>query len=53
MGFLKGAAKAGIAAKAIEIVRREASKPQNQAKARELVQKLRSRGTTTRRGTYR
>ena len=43
MGLFKGAAKAGIAAKAIEIVRREAAKPQNQAKARELLGKLQDR----------
>jgi hypothetical protein len=49
MGLFKGAAKAGIAAKAIEIVRREAAKPQNRAKARELVAKLQDRGRGTRR----
>lgn len=43
MGLFKGAAKAGIAAKAIEIVRREAAKPENRAKARELVAKLQDR----------
>ena len=43
MGLFKGAAKAGIAAKAIQVVRREAAKPQNQAKARELFAKLQNR----------
>ncbi len=43
MGLFKGAAKAGIAAKAIQVVRREAAKPQNQAKARELIGRLRNR----------
>lgn len=43
MGLFKGAAKAGLAAKAIEIVRREAAKPQNKEKARELLAKLQDR----------
>ena len=41
MGFLKNALKSGLAAKAAQIVIREASKPENQRKAREMVQKLR------------
>ncbi len=52
MGLFKGAAKAGIAAKAAQIIRREAAKPENQAKARELFGRLRNRsarpGTTRR-----
>lgn len=40
MGLFKGVMKAGIAAKAIEIARREAAKPENQRKAKELVSKL-------------
>lgn len=43
MGLFKGAAKAGIAAKAIQVIRREAGKPQNQAKARELVRRFQER----------
>ena len=43
MGFLGKAAKAGLAAKAIQIARREASKPENQRKAKELVQRLADR----------
>lgn len=43
MGFLGKAMKAGVAAKAIEIARREASKPENQRKAKELVRKLADR----------
>ena len=49
MGLFKGAAKAGITAKAIEIVRREAAKPENRAKARELVAKLQDRRRGARR----
>lgn len=48
MGLLKGAVKAGIAMKAIEIARREASKPANQQKARELFAKVNSRRTQPR-----
>ncbi len=43
MGLLRGAMKAGIAMKAIEIARREAAKPANQAKAREMFRKMNSR----------
>ena len=48
MGMLKGAMKAGIAMKAIEIARREASKPANQRKARELFAKVNNRRTQPR-----
>ena len=40
MGFLKKAIRSGIAAKAAQIVIREAQKPENQRKAREMVRKL-------------
>ena len=43
MGMLRGAMKAGIAMKAMEIARREASKPANQQKARELFAKVNNR----------
>ena len=43
MGFLKKAIRSGIAAKAAQIVIREAQKPENQRKAREMVQKLREK----------
>ena len=46
MGLLKGAMKAGIAMKAIEIARREAAKPANQQKAKELLRKVNSRRGT-------
>ena len=40
MGLFKGLLKAGVATKAIGIAKREAAKPQNQAKAKELFAKL-------------
>lgn len=48
MGMLKGAMKAGIAMKLLEIARREASKPANQQKARDLVAKANNRRTQRR-----
>jgi hypothetical protein len=47
MGFLKKALRSGIAAKAAQIAIREAKKPENQRKARELVQKLREQRRRT------
>ncbi|MGH8930968.1 MAG: hypothetical protein ACRDZO_10180 [Egibacteraceae bacterium] len=50
MGLLKGALKTGLVMKAIEVARREASKPENQRKAKELFAKVTDRvGTKTRR----
>ena len=43
MRFLKNALKTGIAMKAIDVIRREASKPENQRKARELFNKVSER----------
>ena len=43
MGFLKKAIRSGIAVKAAQIVMREASKPENQRKARELLAKAKNR----------
>jgi hypothetical protein len=43
MTFLKGVMKTALAAKAIEIARREARKPENQRKAKELLGKVTSR----------
>lgn len=40
MGLLRNALKAGVALKAVEVVRREAAKPENQRKAKELLQKV-------------
>jgi hypothetical protein len=44
MRLIRGALKGVLAAKAMQIVRREAAKPENQRKAREFVQKLRTKG---------
>lgn len=43
MGFLGKAMRSGIAAKAAQVAMREAKKPENRQKARELVQKLRGK----------
>ncbi|MCD2262241.1 hypothetical protein K3888_05945 [Dietzia aurantiaca] len=43
MGFLSKAVKSGIALKAVDVVRREAAKPENQRKAREFAEKMRNR----------
>lgn len=43
MAFLRNALKTGVALKAIDVVKREASKPENQRKAREFAEKLRNR----------
>ncbi len=40
MGAVRGLLKGAIAVKVLDIVRREAAKPENQAKARELAQKV-------------
>jgi 3-hydroxyacyl-CoA dehydrogenase len=40
MAAVRGLLKGAIAMKVIEIVRREAAKPENQAKARQLAQKV-------------
>lgn len=41
MGLIKGALKAGIVVKVVDVVRREAAKPENQRKVRELVGRVR------------
>jgi len=43
MGFLGKAIKSGIAVKAANIIMREAQKPENQRKARELLAKAKNR----------
>lgn len=43
MGLLKGAFKAGLAMKALDIARREAAKPENQRKAKELLNRMSQR----------
>ncbi len=48
MGMLRNALKSGIAVKALQVARREASKPENQQKVREMMGKVtrgRNRGT--------
>jgi hypothetical protein len=48
MGLLRGAVKAAIAAKILDIARREMSKPANQQKVKELVGRLASRAKAAR-----
>jgi hypothetical protein len=43
MSFLRSALRSGVAIKAVQVIKREAAKPENQRKAREVVQKLRDR----------
>jgi hypothetical protein len=43
MVSLKGVLKTGVAVKAIEIARREAAKPENQRRARQVVQQVLNR----------
>ncbi len=40
MGLITGVLKAGVAAKAIEVAKREAAKPENRAKAKEMYAKF-------------
>ncbi|WP_418605471.1 hypothetical protein [Georgenia sp. SUBG003] len=46
MRLIRGALKGAVAAKAIQIVRREAAKPENQRRAKELLEKVRTRGSS-------
>jgi hypothetical protein len=50
MGFLRGALKTAMAAKVIDVVRREATKPENQRRAKELMDKAKNRKGSGRRG---
>jgi hypothetical protein len=45
--MLKGAIKAAVVAKVLDVARRELSKPENQRKAKELLGKLASRAKGT------
>ncbi len=47
MGFLKKVIRSGVAVKAAQILMREAQKPENQRKAREMAQKLREKRRRT------
>ncbi len=40
MGAVRGLLKGAVVMKVVDIVRREAAKPENQAKAREMAQKV-------------
>lgn len=44
MSILKSALRTGVAMKAFDLVRREAAKPANQAKAKALLAKATNRG---------
>ncbi len=48
MSFISKVLKSSVAVKAIDIAKREASKPQNQAKAKALFQKATNRGNKPR-----
>ncbi len=41
MGMIKSALKTGIAVKVVDVVRREAAKPENQRKIRQFVDRAR------------
>ena len=43
MGFLGKAIKSGLAVKAAQVIQREAAKPENQRKAKELLVKMKNR----------
>ncbi|MDX6264388.1 MAG: hypothetical protein QOH03_3518 [Kribbellaceae bacterium] len=43
MGFVKTLVKGAVVAKLLQVAQREASKPENQRKAKELFQKLQQR----------
>jgi hypothetical protein len=52
MGLFKGALKTGLLLKALEIARREASKPENQRKAKEWLSKVTNRGGSRTRRSF-
>ncbi|MGI8723249.1 MAG: hypothetical protein ACR2JG_13600 [Geodermatophilaceae bacterium] len=45
MGMIKSALKTGVAVKIVDVVRREAAKPENQRKIRELIDRARNEAT--------
>lgn len=49
MGILRSALKTGIVVKVLDVVRREAAKPQNQEKARQLLDRASRRASRSRR----
>ena len=49
MGLLRGALKSGLALKAVQVIKREASKPENQRKVKEMVARYNNQRRTQRR----
>jgi hypothetical protein len=47
MGFLRTAVKGAVAGKAIQLARREANRPSNQRKAKDLFSRVTRRGRST------
>ncbi len=45
MGIIKSALKTGVAVKIVDVVRREAAKPENQRKIREFIDRARNEAT--------
>jgi len=45
MGMIKSALKAGVVVKIVDVVRREAAKPENQRKIREFIDRARNEAT--------
>jgi hypothetical protein len=45
MGFVKGIIKTAVVAKLLQVAQRELSKPENQRKAKEMVNKVKQRRT--------
>ncbi len=45
MGMIKSALKTGVAVKIVDVVRREAAKPENQRKIREFIDRARNEAT--------
>lgn len=43
MGFVKSLVKGAVVAKVLQVVQREASKPENQRKAKEMFNKVQQR----------
>lgn len=50
MGIIKGALKSGIAVKAAQVAKREASKPENRAKAKHAYGRFTERRRARKRG---
>ena len=45
MGFVKGIVKTAVVAKLLQVAQRELSKPENQRKAKEMLNKVKQRRT--------